>query len=114
APAEAGAYRKEPSCAKAPRCDSTIHAQSLEAAASDNSDVHCGQRMAFKGMFIPQKRHSFVAGAAAAGAGRRNRLTCLTSRNTANATMMKLTIVLMKFPYAITGTPAFLASSRLL
>jgi len=50
-------------------------------------------------MFMLQKRHSFVSGAAgAAGAGPLRRFTCLTITKTANDTITKLTIVLMKFP----------------
>jgi len=57
-------------------------------------DVQCGQRVAFSGTVIKQNGQSFIVGAVA-GAGRFNRLICLMSRNTASATIRKLTISLM-------------------
>ena len=60
-----------------------------------NSDVHCGQRVAFKGMLIVHRGQSLVDGA---GAGLLNRFACFTSRKIANATIKKLITVFKNAP----------------
>src|SRR5439155_21227111 len=66
------------------------------ALPAASSDVQCGQRRARSGMLMAQWPHSFVAGAAGDFGNRR--LTCLTTTNTANATIRKLITALMKSP----------------
>ena len=62
-----------------------------------SSEVHWGQRVAFRGTVDRQKGHSFVVGAAGASS-RFRELICLMSTKTAKATMRKVTIELMNRP----------------
>ena len=61
------------------------------------SEVQCPQRVAVNGIFSWQNGQSFVDGGGGASV-RFKRLTCLITRNTANATIVKSTTVLMNAP----------------
>src|SRR5690606_610274 len=85
----------------------------MGAGCQPISDVQWAQRVALRGIADRQKGQSLVVGSGAgASFSRCRRLIALISRNTAKATMMKLTRAFMNRPKLRVTAPAALAAAR--